>query len=103
MILCDLYCVVFLDFVSIVRIMIRIGVVNFDWDEVFDIELEDVKEVFFFIYNWDFNFKYRLCFYGLLFVYGCFISNKLKKLVLKMELKGFFYIILCYKEFVVFL
>ncbi|XP_048758454.2 uncharacterized protein LOC125668375 isoform X2 [Ostrea edulis] len=94
----DLYCVVAVDSVSIARTMIRTGAVNFDWDEAFDIELEDAKEVSFLIYNWDPNFKHRLCFHGSLFIQGCLSSNALKKLALKMEPKGLLYITLCYKE-----
>jgi hypothetical protein len=46
----QLYCVVSIDSVNKARTMIRTGAVNFDWDEAFDVELEDAKEVSFLIY-----------------------------------------------------
>ncbi|XP_062592692.1 rho GTPase-activating protein 100F-like [Saccostrea cucullata] len=94
----DLYCVVSVDSVSIARTMIRTGAVNFDWDEAFDIELEEAKEVSLLIYNWDPNFKHRLCFHGSLFIQGCLSSNIIKKVALKMEPKGLLYLTMCYKE-----
>ncbi|KAJ8305833.1 hypothetical protein KUTeg_016378, partial [Tegillarca granosa] len=94
----DLYCVVSVDSVNKARTMIRTGAVNFDWDEAFDIELEDAKEISFLIYNWDPNFKHRLCFHGTLLLPG-FLQGDLKKCVaLKMEPKGLLYLSLLYKE-----
>ena len=94
----DLYCVVSIDSMNKARTMIRTGAVNFDWDEAFDIELEDAKEVSFLIYNWDPNFKHRLCFHGTLLLPGFLTSSSKKKISLKMEPKGLLYLTLLYKE-----
>lgn len=94
----DLYCVVSVDSVNKARTMIRTGAVNFDWDEAFDVELEDAKEVSFLIYNWDPNFKHRLCFHGTVLLTSFLESGKKKCLALKMEPKGLLYVTLLYHE-----
>lgn len=94
----DLYCVVSIDSVNKARTMIRTGAVNFDWDEAFDVELEDAKEVSFLIYNWDPNFKHRLCFHGTVLLPSILQSGKKKCVALKMEPKGLLYVTLLYHE-----
>ncbi|CAC5372196.1 SYDE [Mytilus coruscus] len=94
----DLYCVVSIDSVNKARTMIRTGAVNFDWDEAFDVELEDSKEVSFLIYNWDPNFKHRLCFHGTVLLPSILENGKKKCIALKMEPKGLLYTTLLYHE-----
>ncbi|KAL3869272.1 hypothetical protein ACJMK2_041975 [Sinanodonta woodiana] len=94
----DLYCVVSVDSLNKARTMIRTGAVNFDWDETFDIELEDAKEVSFLVYNWDPNFKHRLCFHGSIIIPGYLQCGKKQCVALKMEPKGLLYVTLLYKE-----
>lgn len=99
----DLYCVISIDSLNKARTMIRTGAVNFDWDEAFEIELEDAKDVSFLIYNWDPNFKHRLCFHGSILIPGFLESSRKKNLALKMEPKGLLYLTLLYKEPKIFL
>ncbi|XP_036361850.1 rho GTPase-activating protein 100F isoform X2 [Octopus sinensis] len=94
----DLYCVVAVDSINKARTMIRTGAVNFDWDEAFDIELEEAKEVSFLIYNWDPNFKHRLCFHGSVVLPNYIVSGENKHVALKVEPKGVLYIELLYKK-----
>ncbi|KAL4235794.1 synapse defective 1 [Mactra antiquata] len=94
----DLYCVVSIDSLNKARTMIRTGAVNFDWDEAFDIDLESARDVSFLIYNWDPNYKHRLCFHGSIFLPGFIESNRKKNIALKMEPKGLLYLTLLFKE-----
>lgn len=94
----DLYCVISVDSLNKARTMIRTGAVNFDWDEAFDIDIENAKDVSFLIYNWDPNYKHRLCFHGSIFLPGFVEPNRKKHVALKMEPKGLLYLTLLYKE-----
>lgn len=94
----DLYCVVAVDSINKARTMIRTGAVNFDWDEAFDVELEDAKEVSFLIYNWDPNFKHRLCFHGSIVLPNYIVSGETKHIALKVEPRGVLYVELLYKK-----
>ena len=94
----DLYCVISVDSLNKARTMIRTGAVNFDWDEAFDIDLENAKDVSFLIYNWDPNYKHRLCFHGSIFLPGFVEPSRKKNIALKMEPKGLLYLTLLYKE-----
>lgn len=94
----DLYCVVSVDSVNKARTMIRTGAVNFDWDEAFDIDLENARDVSFLIYNWDPNYKHRLCFHGSIFLPGFIDPSRKKNIALKMEPKGLLYLTILYKE-----
>lgn len=103
MILKDFYCVVAIDSINKARTMIRTGAVNFDWDEKFEVELEDAKELTFLVYNWDPNFRHRLCFHGSIFLPGFLLSEQKKHIALRTEPKGILYVDLVYKEPSVFL
>ncbi|WAR24290.1 SYDE-like protein, partial [Mya arenaria] len=94
----DLYCVISVDSLNKARTMIRTGAVNFDWDEAFDVDVENAKDVSFLIYNWDPNYKHRLCFHGSIFLPGFIDSNKKKHIALKMEPKGLLYITILFQE-----
>ncbi|XP_052256357.1 rho GTPase-activating protein SYDE2-like [Dreissena polymorpha] len=94
----DLYCVISVDSLNKARTMVRTGAVNFDWDEAFDIDLENAKDVSFLIYNWDPNYKHRLCFHGSIFLPGFTDPNRKKHVALKMEPKGLLYVTLLYRE-----
>ncbi|XP_021378846.1 rho GTPase-activating protein syd-1-like [Mizuhopecten yessoensis] len=94
----DLYCVVSVDSMNKARTMIRTGAVNFDWDEAFDIELEDAKDVSFLIYNWDPNYKHRLCFHGTVMLPSYITGSGKKSVALKMEPKGLLYVTFLYRD-----
>ncbi|RUS91345.1 hypothetical protein EGW08_000862, partial [Elysia chlorotica] len=94
----DLYCVVAVDSLNKARTMIRTGAINFDWDEAFDVDLEDSKEVSFLIYHWDPHFKHRLCFHGSILLPGYVISSHKRHVAIKLEPKGILFVTLLYKE-----
>ncbi|ELU03331.1 hypothetical protein CAPTEDRAFT_35861, partial [Capitella teleta] len=94
----DLYCVLEVDSVNKARTMIRTGAINFDWDEAFDVDIENAREMSFLIFSWDPNTRHRLCFsstLGLQAFLQCGISQKL---ALKLEPKGILYLEMVYKE-----
>ncbi|GFO18093.1 rho GTPase-activating protein 100f-like [Plakobranchus ocellatus] len=94
----DLYCVVAVDSLNKARTMIRTGAINFDWDEAFDVDLEDSKEVSFLIYHWDPHFKHRLCFHGSILLPGYVLSSHKRHVAIKLEPKGILFVTLLYKE-----
>ncbi|PVD22717.1 hypothetical protein C0Q70_15973 [Pomacea canaliculata] len=94
----DLYCVVAVDSLNKARTMIRTGAINFDWDEAFDVDLEDSKEVSFLIYHWDPSYKHRLCFHGSVLLPGYVVSGQRRYVAIKMEPKGILFVTLMYKE-----
>ena len=94
----DLYCVVAVDSLNKARTMIRTGAINFDWDEAFDVDLEDSKEVSFLIYHWDPHFKHRLCFHGSILLPGYVVSSHKRHVAIKLEPKGILFVTLLYKE-----
>ena len=97
-ILRDLYCVVEVDAINKARTMIRTGAINFDWDELFDIDLENACEISFLIYSWDPNSRHRLCFSGSLMLLAYLHKGKAHKVALKLEPKGILYLEFLYKE-----
>ena len=48
----DLYCVVGVDGLNRARSAVQTGAINFDWDEMFDIDLLDAETVSFGVYSW---------------------------------------------------
>lgn len=64
MLLRDLYCVLETDSIRKARSMIRTNTDFFEWDEVFEIEVEDNRFLSLLIYQWDPRTRHRLCFYG---------------------------------------
>lgn len=94
----DLYCVVAVDSLNKARTMIRTGAINFDWDEAFDIDLEDSKEASFLIYHWDPTYKHRLCFHGSILLPGYVYSGHKRYVAIKLEPKGILFVTLVYKE-----
>ena len=60
----DLYCVLETDSVRKARSMIRTNTDYFEWDEVFEMEIEDSRFLSILIYQWDARTRHRLCFYG---------------------------------------
>ncbi|VDN96712.1 unnamed protein product [Rodentolepis nana] len=60
----DLYCVLETDSIRKARSMIRTGTDYFEWDEVFEMEIEESRFLSILIYQWDARTRHRLCFYG---------------------------------------
>ncbi|KER25724.1 hypothetical protein T265_14164, partial [Opisthorchis viverrini] len=60
----DLYCVVEMDSIRKARSMIRTSSSFFEWNEVFELDMEESRFLAFLLYQWDPRTKHRLCFYG---------------------------------------
>lgn len=71
----DLYCVIEMDSVRKARSMIRTSTSYFEWNEVFELDMEDNRFLAVLLYQWDPRTKHRLCFYG-----GIDLKNLLGKL-----------------------
>ncbi|VDQ05128.1 unnamed protein product [Trichobilharzia regenti] len=71
----DLYCVIEMDSVRKARSMIRTSTSYFEWNEVFELDMEDNRFLAILLYQWDPRTKHRLCFYG-----GIDLKNLLSKL-----------------------
>jgi hypothetical protein len=63
-ILRDLYCVIGVDSVNRARTAVQSGAVNFDWDELFDVDVVGARTVTFNVYNWSRGTKQKLYFTG---------------------------------------
>ena len=94
----DLYCVIEIDSVNKARTMIRTGAINFDWDEAFDVDIENAHEMSFLIYSWDPNTRHRLCFSSTLGLQAFLQYGNTQKIALKLEPKGILYMEMGYKE-----
>ncbi|VEL26741.1 unnamed protein product, partial [Protopolystoma xenopodis] len=60
----DLYCVLETDAIRKARSMIRTSREYFEWNEVFEVELEENRFLALLLYQWDPRTRHRLCFYG---------------------------------------
>ena len=94
----DLYCVIEVDSMNKARTMIRTGAINFDWDEEFDVDLENAQEISFLVYSWDPNTRHRLCFSGTISLQNFLQYGNTQKVALKLEPKGVLYLEFNYKE-----
>lgn len=94
----DLYCVIEVDGVNKARTMIRTGAINFDWDESFDLDLDNARELSFHVYSWDPSTRHRLCFSTTVALCALLQQGNLQKIALRMEPKGTLYLSLDYQE-----
>lgn len=94
----DLYCVIEVNSTNKARTMIRTGAINFDWDEEFEIDIEDARRLAFLIYSWDPHTRHTLCFTGVLSLATVLRQVKYQRLAMKLEPKGTLYVELNYTE-----
>lgn len=95
----DLYCVIECDRVHKARTVVRSGESSFDWDEVFELDIVDCKEVCFLLYSWDPEFRHKLCYKGIVNLVSLNLNKTpVHSLALKMEPRGTLYIKMRYKE-----
>lgn len=91
----DLYCVLECDRVHKARTVVCTGDQNFDWDEIFELDLVSNKELDFLIYSWDPQLRHRLCYKGsvnLIQVLGDGSSPVVHQLAIKVEPRGTLYV-----------
>ncbi|KAJ9593183.1 hypothetical protein L9F63_015280, partial [Diploptera punctata] len=58
----DLYCVLECDRVHKARTVVRTGDLVFDWDETFELDLVNNRELDLLIYSWDPQYRHKLCY-----------------------------------------
>ena len=97
----NLYCVISIDNVNRARTAVQSGAVNFDWDEVFDIDVVDVRAVTFSVYSWSSGTKQRLHFNGTVDLADCNLTAASsddvglrvpRRLALRLEPTGILYV-----------
>ncbi|XP_054717791.1 rho GTPase-activating protein 100F-like [Uloborus diversus] len=93
----DLYCVIECDRQHRARTVIRTGDHSFDWDEVFELDLVEARELSFLLYTWDPRFRHKLCYKGTLHLGALLRESPAHSLALKMEPRGTLYLKLRYK------
>ncbi|GIY48070.1 rho GTPase-activating protein 100F [Caerostris extrusa] len=94
----DLYCVIECDRIHKARTVIRTGEHSFDWDEIFEIDLVENREVAFLLYTWDPRFRHKLCYKGTLHLSALLRESPVHSLALKLEPRGTLYLKLRYKS-----
>lgn len=109
----DLYCVLELDNVRRARSWIRTGIDEFEWDEAFELELENSRLLSLLIFHWEpsrAQHEHVLHFYGNLSLLHFLHEMQLKtpaqqvrdsssyKLALKLEPRGLLYLELAYRS-----
>lgn len=94
----DLYCVLECDHVHKARTVIRTGDLVFDWDETFELDLINNRELDFLIYSWDPQFRHKLCYKGSVSIAALLRESNVYQLALKVEPHGSLYVKLRYTE-----
>lgn len=58
----DLYCVLECDRIHKARTVVRNGDLVFDWDETFELDLFNNRELDILVYSWDPQYRHKLCY-----------------------------------------
>ncbi|CAH0556139.1 unnamed protein product [Brassicogethes aeneus] len=87
----DLYCVLECDRVHKARTVVRTGDLVFDWDETFELDLVNNKELDLLIYSWDPQYRHKLCYKGSVYLPTLLKSGPIHQLALKIEPRGTLY------------
>ncbi|XP_039296189.1 rho GTPase-activating protein 100F isoform X2 [Nilaparvata lugens] len=88
----DLYCVLECDRVHKARTVVRTGDLVFDWDETFELDLVDNRELDLLIYSWDPQFRHKLCYKGSVHLATLLRDSPIHQLALKIEPRGTLYL-----------
>ncbi|KAK9722428.1 RhoGAP domain [Popillia japonica] len=88
----DLYCVLECDRVHKARTVVRTGDLVFDWDESFELDLVNNRELDLLIYSWDPQYRHKLCYKGSVHLPSLLKSGPLHQLALKIEPRGTLYL-----------
>ncbi|XP_069354599.1 rho GTPase-activating protein 100F isoform X6 [Maniola hyperantus] len=87
----DLYCVLECDRVHKARTVVRTGELQFDWDESFELELVDNRQLDVLVYSWDPQHRHKLCFRGAVTLPDLLSRSASHQLAIKMEPRGTLY------------
>ncbi|XP_074598323.1 rho GTPase activating protein at 100F isoform X2 [Brevipalpus obovatus] len=95
----DLYCVIECDNVFKARTAVRGGDSDFEWDEIFELDLVETKIISFTLYKWDPQYRHKLCYRGSIKLLSLSIKDPtVHSLNVKMVPKGHLSIKLRYKD-----
>ncbi|XP_073951653.1 rho GTPase activating protein at 100F isoform X1 [Choristoneura fumiferana] len=88
----DLYCVLECDRVHKARTVVRTGELQFDWDESFELELVDNRQLDVLVYSWDPQHRHKLCYRGAVTLPDLLARSPNHQLAIKMEPRGTLYV-----------
>lgn len=88
----DLYCVLECDRVHKARTVVRTGELVFEWDETFELDLVDNRQLDLLIYSWDPHFRHKLCYKGSLNISQLMRESTVHQLALRIEPRGTLYL-----------
>ncbi|CAG9784899.1 unnamed protein product [Diatraea saccharalis] len=88
----DLYCVLECDRVHKARTVVRTGELQFDWDESFELELVDNRQLDVLVYSWDPQHRHKLCYRGAVTLPDLLSRSSSHQLAIKMEPRGTLYV-----------
>ncbi|XP_026751284.1 rho GTPase-activating protein 100F isoform X2 [Galleria mellonella] len=88
----DLYCVLECDRVHKARTVVRTGELQFDWDESFELELVDNRQLDVLVYSWDPQHRHKLCYRGAVTLPDLLARSASHQLAIKMEPRGTLYV-----------
>jgi len=88
----DLYCVLECDRVHKARTVVRTGELVFEWDETFELDLVDNRQLDLLIYSWDPHFRHKLCYKGSLHISQLMRESPVHQLALRIEPRGTLYL-----------
>jgi hypothetical protein len=94
----DLYCVIECDRVHKARTVVRSGDLQFDWDESFELDLVNNKQLDVLIYSWDPQHRHKLCYRGAIAITPLIRASPIQQLALKVEPRGTIYIRIRYSD-----
>jgi hypothetical protein len=94
----DLYCVIECDRVHKARTVVRSGDLQFDWDESFELDLVNNKQLDVLIYSWDPQHRHKLCYRGAIAITQLIRQAPIHQLALKVEPRGTIYMRLRYND-----
>ncbi|XP_049866316.1 rho GTPase-activating protein 100F [Pectinophora gossypiella] len=88
----DLYCVLECDRVHKARTVVRTGELQFDWDESFELELVENRQLDVLVYSWDPQHRHKLCYRGAVALSDLLTRGASHQLAVKMEPRGTLYV-----------
>ncbi|KAJ2938261.1 hypothetical protein O0L34_g17602 [Tuta absoluta] len=88
----DLYCVLECDRVHKARTVVRTGDIQFDWDESFELELVENRQLDVLVYSWDPQHRHKLCYRGCVSLIELLSRGSTHQLAVKMEPRGTLYV-----------
>lgn len=94
----DLYCVIECDRVHKARTVVRSGDLQFDWDESFELDLVNNKQLDVLVYSWDPQHRHKLCYRGTIAITSLLRTAPIHQLALKVEPRGTIYLRIRYND-----